>query len=37
MQVRVLFFGVLKELSGRASEALTLPDQATAADVIQHC
>jgi molybdopterin synthase catalytic subunit len=37
MQVRVLFFGVLKDLSGRASEALTLPDQATAADVIQHC
>jgi molybdopterin converting factor subunit 1 len=37
MQVRVLFFGVLKDLTGRASEALTLPDQATAADVIQHC
>jgi MoaE-MoaD fusion protein len=37
MQVRVLFFGVLKDLTGRASEAFTLPDQATAADVIQHC
>src|SRR5579864_9499127 len=37
MQVRVLFFGVLKDLTGRASEAFTLPDQSTAADVIQHC
>jgi molybdopterin converting factor subunit 1 len=37
MQVRVLFFGVLKDLTGRASQALTLPDQATPADVIQHC
>ena len=37
MQVRVLFFGVLKDLTGRTSEALTLPDQATAADVINHC
>jgi molybdopterin synthase catalytic subunit len=37
MQVRVLFFGVLKDLTGRASEALTLPDQATASDVLQHC
>jgi len=36
MQVRVLFFGVLKDLTGRASEAVTLPDQATAADVINH-
>jgi MoaE-MoaD fusion protein len=37
MQVRVLFFGVLKDLTGRASEAITLPDQATIADVIDHC
>jgi len=37
MQVRVLFFGVLKDLTGRPSEAVTLPDQATAADVINHC
>lgn len=36
MQVRVLFFGVLKDLAGRGSEALTLPDQATARDVIEH-
>jgi MoaE-MoaD fusion protein len=36
MQVRVLFFGVLKDLMGRSSEALTLPDQATARDVIEH-
>jgi molybdopterin synthase catalytic subunit len=37
MQVRVLYFGVLKDLTGRASEALTLPDHATAADVVNHC
>ena len=36
MQVRVLFFGVLKDVVGRSSEALTLPDQATARDVIEH-
>lgn len=36
MQVRVLFFGVLKDLVGRGSEALTLHEQATARDVIQH-
>lgn len=36
MQVRVLFFGVLKDVAGRSSEALTLPDQATARDVIEH-
>lgn len=36
MQVRVLFFGVLKDLAGRGSEALTLHEQATARDVIQH-
>jgi molybdopterin synthase catalytic subunit len=36
MQVRVLFFGVLKDLAGRSSDSLTLPDQATAADVLEH-
>jgi molybdopterin synthase catalytic subunit len=36
MQVRVLFFGVLKDLAGRSSEVLTLPDQATAGDVVEH-
>ena len=36
MKVRVLFFGVLKDLTGRSSEELTVPDQATAADVIEH-
>ncbi len=34
MQVRVLFFGVLKDLAGRSSEVLSLPEHATAADVI---
>jgi molybdopterin converting factor subunit 1 len=36
MQVRVLFFGVLKDLAGRSSDSLTLPDQATAGDVLEH-
>lgn len=36
MRVRVLFFGVLKDLTGRSSEDLTVPEQATAADVIEH-
>lgn len=36
MQVRVLFFGVLKDLAGRSSETLTLPDQAIARDVVEH-
>ncbi len=36
MQVRVLFFGVLKDLTGRGSDVLTLPDQAKAGDVLDH-
>ncbi|MBV9183476.1 MAG: molybdenum cofactor biosynthesis protein MoaE [Acidobacteria bacterium] len=36
MQVRVLFFGVLKDLTGRSVEVLTLPDRSTAADVVEH-
>lgn len=36
MQVHVLFFGMLKELAGRGSDSLTLPDSATLGDVISH-
>jgi molybdopterin converting factor subunit 1 len=36
MQVRVLFFGVLKDLAGRSSDVLSLPDQATVGDVLGH-
>jgi molybdopterin synthase catalytic subunit len=36
MQVRVLFFGVLKDLAGRSCDTLTLPDIATANDVLEH-
>ena len=36
MQVHVLFFGMLKELAGRGSDSLTLPDNATLGDVINH-
>jgi molybdopterin synthase catalytic subunit len=36
MQVRVLLFGVLKDLTGSSSDVLSLPDQATAADVLTH-
>lgn len=34
MQVRVLFFGVLKEMVGRSSESLELPEGATLADLL---
>ncbi|MBO0911723.1 MAG: molybdenum cofactor biosynthesis protein MoaE [Acidobacteria bacterium] len=36
MQVRVLLFGVLKDLAGRSFEVLSLPEQATARDVLNH-
>lgn len=36
MQVRVLFFGILKDVAGRSSDVLTVPDEATAADVLGH-
>ncbi len=36
MQIRVLFFGMLKDLAGRASESLSLPEDATLGDVLQH-
>ena len=34
MQVRVLFFGVLKEMAGRSSESLELPEGTTLADLL---
>jgi molybdopterin synthase catalytic subunit/molybdopterin converting factor small subunit len=36
MQVRVLFFGMLKDLAGRGGEVLTLPEDATLGDVFTH-
>jgi MoaE-MoaD fusion protein len=36
MQVRVLFFGMLKELAGRGSDLLNLPEQATLGAVFNH-
>lgn len=36
MQVRVLFFGMLKDLGGKASELLELPENASARDVLAH-
>jgi MoaE-MoaD fusion protein len=36
MQVRILFFGILKDLTGRGSELLTLQEQATLGDVFTH-
>jgi MoaE-MoaD fusion protein len=36
MQVRVLLFGVLKDLAARSSETLDLPEAAIAADVLQY-
>lgn len=36
MQVRVLFFGMLKDLAGRDGEVLQLPEHATLSDVFMH-
>ena len=36
MQVRVLFFGVLKDLVGRSSDELSFPGDAEVRDVIEH-
>lgn len=36
MEVRVLFFGMLKDLAGRSSDSLRLPEGATLADVLSH-
>lgn len=36
MRVRVLFFGMLKELAGRSTDSLDLPDHATLGDVLHH-
>jgi len=36
MQVRILFFGMLKELAGRGSDLLTVPEHATLGDVFIH-
>ena len=36
MQVRVLFFGILRDLVGRSSDELTLPEHAKAGDVVEH-
>ncbi len=36
MRVRVLFFGVLKDLAGKSSEVLELPDGAVVRDLLSH-
>jgi molybdopterin synthase catalytic subunit len=36
MQVRVLFFGVLRDLVGRGNDALTLPEGARLSDLLAH-
>jgi MoaE-MoaD fusion protein len=36
MLVRILFFGVLKDLAGQGGESLNLPDNATLGDVLSH-
>ncbi len=37
MRVRVLFFGMLKDLAGKSGETLELRDGATVGDVLAHC
>jgi molybdopterin converting factor subunit 1 len=36
MRVRVLFFGILKDLAGKSSDSLDLADGASVCDVIEH-
>lgn len=36
MRVRVLFFGMLKDLAGKSSDLLDLPEPASVADVLAH-
>lgn len=36
MQVRILFFGMLKDLAGRGSDVLNLPEHATLGEVFTH-
>ena len=36
MQVRVLFFGILKDLAGRSSDSIAVPEGATLGDVLEH-
>jgi molybdopterin synthase catalytic subunit len=36
MQVRVLFFGALRDLSGHATDSLSLPEGSTLADLVLH-
>ena len=36
MRVRVLFFGILKDLAGKPSDSLNLPENATLGDVLEH-
>lgn len=36
MQVRVLFFGQLKDIAGRSTDTATLPEGATLADLLAH-
>ena len=36
MQIRVLFFGMLKDLVGRSDELISLPEGATVADLLAH-
>lgn len=36
MRVRVLFFGILKDLAGKSTESLDLPEGAAVRDVLQH-
>jgi molybdopterin synthase catalytic subunit/molybdopterin converting factor small subunit len=37
MRVRVLFFGMLKDMAGKSSDLLELPEPASVADVLAHC
>ena len=37
MKIRILYFGILKDLVGQAAETVELPELATLADLLAHC
>jgi molybdopterin converting factor subunit 1 len=37
MRVRILFFGMLKDVAGQASDTVDVPEGASVADLLKHC
>jgi molybdopterin converting factor subunit 1 len=37
VQIRILFFGVLKDIVGRSQDELKMPEGSSVADILAHC